>query len=570
MRACSLWLPALYAAALAAQPALTNSDEVAAAREAIAKLYARLDSAIERGDSDVIASLTLDRAQVGTALQKMSVAEWIKQLKAMLAGGASFTAKSEITAIRLDTAGAVVNILQLSTKTKDGVTESSESTSADTWVRRDGAWKLKESLIVTHRELEAPTDPETVKRVVLQLKRNVVPLTTAEAGAPHDDLAIFGKAVGDARIVALGEATHGTREIFQMKHRLIEYLVKEKGFTVFAIEANWPESQSIDRYIKTGAGNARDGLADMYFWTWQTEEVLAMVEWMRVYNQSAGERSKLSFTSFDMQRYQVALDRVVSYIKKTKPSDLSAVESSYAKLREIGDDGQQNDVRFVDAATAAESVVKLIESRRDALTVASSAGAFREALQAARIVVQAARVRTPAIGNSYRDQMMASNVEWLVKEAFPKEKIVLWAHNGHVSVHKSDLFRPMGSWLREKFGDRIYILGFAMNKGDVRARALENGRMAGLTTSPVPASPAGTGSAVLSAVGLPMFFIDLKSTVNSDTLQAWLSQPHLFRGCGAIWNRDDAANSNMGSATLSRSYDGLIFLEDSHAARGIN
>ncbi len=150
-------------------------------------------------------------------------------------------------------------------------------------------------------ETQPPTDPETVKRVAAELRQRAVPLTTAEAGNPYQDLAAFGKAIGDARVVALGEATHGTREIFQMKHRLLEYLVKEKGFTVFAIEANWPESMAVDRYIKTGEGDPRKALADMYFWTWQTEEVLAMVEWMRAYNQAAGSRPQVSFTSFDMQ-----------------------------------------------------------------------------------------------------------------------------------------------------------------------------------------------------------------------------------------------------------------------------
>ncbi len=214
--------------------------------------------------------------------------------------------------------------------------------------------------------------------------------------------------------------------------------------------------------------------------------------------------------------------------------------------------------------------MKLLESRRKVLTQASGETAFREALQAARIVVQASRNRSPGASADYRDQMMAANVEWLAGEAFPNQKIVLWAHNGHVKADKSGSSRPMGNWLREVFGDKLYVLGFAIHKGDVRAMTLESARMSGLASSPVPAAPPGTGTAVLSAVGLPIFFADLKSvTARDGMLLSWLGQPHLFRQCGAAWSRDDAGSSNMISEVLSSSYDGLIFLEDTHAARGL-
>jgi hypothetical protein len=86
--------------------------------------------------------------------------------------------------------------------------------------------------------------------VVEELKLRAHKLATAEAGNGFEDLKAFGDAVGDARIVALGEATHGTREFFQMKHRLLEYLVREKGFTVLAREQNWPDALALDRYIE--------------------------------------------------------------------------------------------------------------------------------------------------------------------------------------------------------------------------------------------------------------------------------------------------------------------------------
>ncbi|MGH7556138.1 MAG: erythromycin esterase family protein [Longimicrobiales bacterium] len=542
----------------------TEAD--AAAREEIGKIYARLDAAA--GKTDVLLSVALPDAVAGSPTRKAPLAEWLKQWDSIREPGVKYTSKTEIAGVSLAGSEATVRVRQSATTTRDGTTRSSAATNTDKWARQDRDWKLKESLMTSYREVEPPTDPESTKRVVAELKQKIVPLNTPEAGKPYEDLAAFGKAVGDARIVALGEATHGTREIFQMKHRLLEYPVEEKGFTVFAIEANWPESQSLDRYVKTGEGDPKAGLREMYFWTWQTEEVLAMVEWMRAYNKDAGKRPKLSFTSFDMQTYKVALGRVVEYLTANAPADVATVESAYAKLRELVTSQKFPDPLFREAVPGAKRVVELMESQREALTKASSPAAFRDALQAARIVVQAAEVRTPGATSSYRDQMMAKNTEWLASEAFPGEKIVLWAHNGHVGTNGSEGFRPMGSWLRDVYRDRMYVLGFAIHKGDVRAVTWENGRSIGLISSPVPAAPEGSGSAVLSAAGTPIFFLNMKSLEGAETLSAWLGRRHLFRQCGAAWNREDAVNNNMGSSVLSRSFDGLIFFEESHAARG--
>ena len=107
--------------------------------------------------------------------------------------------------------------------------------------------------------------------------------------------------VGQARVVALGEATHGTREFFQLKHRMLEFLVEEMGFRVFAIEANWPECLAINDYVLHGEGDPEEALAGIYFWTWNTEEVLELIEWMRRYNADPAHEQKLKFYGVDMQ-----------------------------------------------------------------------------------------------------------------------------------------------------------------------------------------------------------------------------------------------------------------------------
>ncbi|HUD72672.1 MAG TPA: erythromycin esterase family protein, partial [Dongiaceae bacterium] len=144
------------------------------------------------------------------------------------------------------------------------------------------------------------------------VRRTAIPLTSVEAGHGFEDLQPLKKIVGDARLVSLGEATHGSREIFQLKHRMIEFLATEMGFTIFAIEANMPEAYRLNDYVLKGEGDPAALLKGMYFWTWDTEEVLAMIRWMREFNQSG--KGRIEFTGFDMQFPAVAAGIVSTFV----------------------------------------------------------------------------------------------------------------------------------------------------------------------------------------------------------------------------------------------------------------
>ncbi|HUP18578.1 MAG TPA: erythromycin esterase family protein, partial [Gemmatimonadota bacterium] len=115
------------------------------------------------------------------------------------------------------------------------------------------------------------------------IRDHAIALTATEPGNGFADLQPLRQIVGDARIVALGEATHGTREFFQLKHRMLEFLVSEMDFNIFAIEASLTEALDVNRYVLSGEGDPARALAGMYFWTWDTEEVLALIRWMREY-----------------------------------------------------------------------------------------------------------------------------------------------------------------------------------------------------------------------------------------------------------------------------------------------
>jgi erythromycin esterase len=164
-----------------------------------------------------------------------------------------------------------------------------------------------------------------------------------------------------------------------------------------------------------------------------------------------------------------------------------------------------------------------------------------------------------------RGDVLATHPEWLKKEAYPGQKIVVWAHNGHVGLTKRNGMEPMGNRLRASLGEYM-SLGFAIHTGSVRASTRDGEQNIGLTASDIPPREPGTGGATLHAAGLPLFFFDLRKTVGD--LAQWLATPKLHRTCGAVWQRSNAQGM-AASEARSKAYDALIYIDRSEAARGL-
>ena len=167
--------------------------------------------------------------------------------------------------------------------------------------------------------------------VVDWVRAHEIPLTTVEGGQGPADLAPLRAIVGDARAVGLGEATHGTREIFQLKHRMLEYLVGEMGFNVLAIETGLPESFAIEDYVLGGPGDPEQLLAAESA-VWKTEELRDVVRWMREWNRT--HTRKVHFQGLDMRRGSVAARDTLAYLERTDRRD--AVGAVRAGIRPRG------------------------------------------------------------------------------------------------------------------------------------------------------------------------------------------------------------------------------------------
>ena len=238
---------------------------------------------------------------------------------------------------------------------------------------------------------ETPTQMDPVEsapfgvpaEVTTWLNSTVVPFDGVHLSLPHDDLGVLRDLVGDARVVSLGENTHGTRDFFEMKARILRFLVEEMGFDAFMIEATWPESNRLDRYVRTGEGDPDVYLTGLYFWTWRTESVLEMIQWMRSHNDAGGS---VGFYGFDMQYPGMALDNVIRYVADVDPAVVGETEARLDCLVRYSNDawGRFPSVRYTEAGAAyqTECLDSLnaegarLEANRDAYVAASSAEDF--------------------------------------------------------------------------------------------------------------------------------------------------------------------------------------------------
>ena len=195
-------------------------------------------------------------------------------------------------------------------------------------------------LAATLASQPAPAQDPALNPAVDWIRQHAIPISTVQAGHGFSDLQPLKPVIHDARIVELGEATHGTREFFQLKHRMVEFLASQMGFTIFSIEANMPEAYRLNDYVLNGAGDPKELLKGMYFWTWNTQEVLDMILWMREFNKAGG---RLQFTGFDMQTPTLSLDLVRKFVGRY---DLAYAEPLEASWKDVLASGTAQQNRF--------------------------------------------------------------------------------------------------------------------------------------------------------------------------------------------------------------------------------
>src|SRR6202035_1560711 len=473
-------------------------------------------------------------------------------------GGEGFDLRGRLEVTGTPPAGARVVASRLSDFQGDGF-------EAEGYMTRPLRVKGGADTSVTLAAVEPQPAPD---EVVSWMRNQALPLVTTEAEQGFADMEPLKELIGSARIVAVGEATHGTREFFQLKHRLLEFLVSEMGFTVFGIEANWPESLAVDDYVVNGVGDPARALAGLYFWTWDTEEVLDMIRWMRRYNADPRHEKKVHFQGFDMQFPRVAAGVVAAYLARVDPPYAHEVEGLLAPLGDKGREPEKDPKKKAAFQAGLAALLARCDEKKAEYSALSSAAEWTLVRQHANVLVQALSEET-AVGSdpsALRDRAMAANVGWILDQQPPGTRMMLWAHNGHVNLaNDGDFGQPMGKHLRQRFGDDYLALGFVCDQGsfqpiDWTAAERQAKVLAEFTLGPSP--PAGVGAA-FARTGLPLFVLDLRR-LPPGPVASWFSSLHPMRETGAVFTSEAGMTP---PTTLTDRFDAVIFVGKTTRAR---
>ena len=396
--------------------------------------------------------------------------------------------------------------------------------------------------------------------------------------------------VGNARLVLLGEATHGTREFYRTRAEITKRLILEKGFTAVAVEADWPDAYRVNRYVqgRSRDGTAREALSDFQrfpLWMWRNREVLAFIEWLREANdrQNSG-RAKVGFYGLDLYSLHASIGAILGYLDKVDPDAARRARSRYGCFDHFGEDTQS----YGYAAglgltkTCEDAVVSELRDlqrraedylRRDGF-VAEDEFFFAE--QNARLVKNAEQYyRSMFQGRisswNLRDRHMGETLDDLLAHLARHQadpRIVVWEHNSHLGDARATQMGErgelnVGQLVREHYGREARLIGFTTYRGTVTAASHWDGPAERKVVR--PALP-DSYEALFHETGVPRFLLNLSDSKAAEVL----TEQRLERAIGVIYLPQSERVSHYFYARLPEQFDAVLHFDETEAVEPLD
>jgi erythromycin esterase len=329
-----------------------------------------------------------------------------------------------------------------------------------------------------HTAAVTPDDPGDAPALVAALNAAITPLPDGSPLAWSDEDLRWLDNLAGPRILAFGEATHGTGEFTTARRRIFRYLAEHHGYRALVIAAHFTEGLYLDRCLADPVCDlAATMRARMLFWTSRTREMLGLLEWLRRENQERPLDAQLHYLGCDSQVRDQIADALQPYLAAAAP-DL--FDEARAELDAL-DGLKRADYEAMDD-TALAGHDRRLSALRDRIAAVAAEDAF-DAFDAACAthLVEAARQSLEFLqqyfhhGRLVRDRHLADTIAWLSRLFGDGTKIVLWAHNAHVAVDRSYAEAAGGGlgWqLRERFGDDYRCVALTFSRGEFRAKTL--------------------------------------------------------------------------------------------------
>jgi erythromycin esterase-like protein len=391
-------------------------------------------------------------------------------------------------------------------------------------------------------------------------------------------------AIGDARIVLIGEASHGTHEFYRTRAELTKALILRKGFNVVAVEADWPDAYRANRWVRHASDDpdAETALRDFTRfprWMWRNRDVVAFLEWLRGHNADRAEDARVGFYGLDLYSLHRSIEAVLEYLRRVDPAAAERARYRYGCFEHFGENTQA----YGYAATIGVSrsceddvVAQLVELRRRAAEYASrdgrvAADEYFVAEQNARLVRNAEEYyRAMFRGNveswNVRDTHMMETLETLVghiRRMSGDARAVVWAHNSHLGDARATEMGSrgelnLGQLVRQRYGAQARLIGFTTHAGTVTAASNWDEPA---TRKRVRPSLEGSYERLFHDVGIKQFQLLLGDPATRDALLA----PRLERAIGVIYLPESERGSHYFRARLPEQFDAVLHIDHTHA-----
>jgi protein-L-isoaspartate(D-aspartate) O-methyltransferase len=432
--------------------------------------------------------------------------------------------------------------------------------------------------LLGHEGWEAPA-PEA--RRVVPLREPRLERTLAKAAEPFDsiesaDLAPLLERVGDARIVLLGEASHGSSEFYSMRARISRTLIERKGFAFVAIEGDWPDAARIDHYVRHRDYPPSEWTTFARFptWMWRNTDVRDFVDWLHTHNAGRKPAARVAFHGLDLYSLYDSIRFVLDYLDEVDPPSAKVARERYGCLTPW----QADPATYGHAAltgrypTCERDVVHALKdllAKRQAYA-AHDGERFLDAVQNARLVANAERYyRIMYYGSraswNLRDEHMFATLKTLLAHHGPGSKGIVWAHNSHIGNAAATEMSArgehnIGQLCRQEFGNACYAIGFGTDHGTVAAASDWGGPMEIKRVRPAHAD---SYERLCHQSGVPRFMLGLRDTASAPV--RGLLTPRLERAIGVIYRPDTELASHYFEAVLPRQFDEYIWLDETQA-----
>jgi erythromycin esterase-like protein len=389
--------------------------------------------------------------------------------------------------------------------------------------------------------------------------------------------------IRDARVVLIGEASHGTHEFYHARAHITQALVASRGFNVVAIEADWPDAFRINRWVRGNGtdGSAEDALGDFVRfprWMWRNREMLRFIDWLRDHNLKQPATRRAGVYGLDLYSLHRSMDAVLRYLDRIDAAAAARARQRYACFDMFGDDPQSygHATNYGLAPSCEREVIaQLVELQRRAADYASrdgrvAADEYFAAEQNARVVSDAERYYRAMFTAgreswNLRDRHMMSTLEAVIEHVTRMNgdaRAVVWAHNSHLGDARATQMGlqgelNVGQLARERFGGAVQSIGFTTHTGSVTAA--KNWDQPAELMAVRPSLP-GSYERLFHGTGLPAFVLDLAGPVGEV-----LRRPRLERAIGVIYRPDAERHSHYFSASLPDQFDLVIHYDVTRA-----